>query len=328
MINSDHQYLVVYDEKDERLIFEGDESVMCPQFHNHTAWLDVLNSVNIQAMYPNGLAYTDGNFFRITLPSQYDGNISETKLGGALIPLVELSIIGLDEKDTENVQNDEFGSDSVFCQIDKLKMVSETGYGSDNCGPFYQYIPNVDLIFCSDMGVEHSDFVLSSPDRLVFVHVKCGSSANPVSAAGSIAEVGGQAIKNIEHVISHDFDLMPGNHTNLQSHWPSVNSNPYLQERVRLYNRLRFNNTGDNQQRRERKVAEVLQTIAERRRSAAVKKEIWLVVGNGFSKAHFVHQFEQENQPVPTSLQAYQLLDSWISTAAGLDVEMKIFVSP
>jgi hypothetical protein len=325
LMGSGHRYLVLYDEEDKRLKFEGDESIICPQYQE--SWLNVLNGIRIKALYSNGLTYVDGNFFRVTLPSQMDGNISETKLGGALLPLSELSSANLSEKDSDNVQSDEFGEDSIFYLIDQLKVVSDSGFSPDNCGPFYQYISNVDLILCSDMGIEHSDFVLSSPDKLVFIHVKCGSSENPQSAAGSIAEVGGQAIKNIEHVISHNFDLKPGNHTNLLSHWPTVNSNLYLQERIRLYEKQRFDNPQDDQQLRDLKIAEVLQHIADRRRSAAVKKEIWIVVGNGFSKEHFVQQFDGGNRAAPTSLQAYQLLDSWMSTAAGLDVEMKFFIS-
>lgn len=325
LIGSGHRYFLVYDEKDERLKFEGDESIICSQ--NQESWLEVLNRIRIKALYPDGLTYVDGNFFRVTLPSQMDGKISETKLGGALLPLDELSSINLSEKDSDNVQSDGFGESSIFYLIDQLKTVSDPGFSPDNCGPFYQYISNVDLIFCSDMGVEHSDFVLSSSDKLVFVHVKCGSSGNPESAAGSIAEVGGQAIKNIEHVISQNFDLKPGNHTNLLSHWPTVNSSPYLQERIRLYERQRFDNSKDDQQLRNQKTEAVLRHIAEQRRSSAVKKEIWVVVGNGFSKKHFVQQFDDESQAAPTSLQAYQLLDSWMSTAAGLDVEMKFFVS-
>lgn len=326
LIGSGHRYAVLYDEKDKRLKFEGNESLICPQYQK--SWVEILNRVKIKALYPNGLTYVDGNFFRVTLPSQMDGKISETKLGGALLPLNELSSPNLSEKDSDNVKTDEFGVDSIFYFIDQLKTVSNPNFSPDNCGPFYQYISNVDLMFCSDMGIEHSDFVLSSPDKLVFIHVKCGRSENPESAAGSIAEVGGQAIKNIEHAISHDPALMPGNRTNLRNHWPTVNSNPYLQERIRLYERQRFDNPEDSQELRDQKTSEVLQEIADRRRSSAVKKEIWIVIGNGFSKAHFIQQFDSGNESAPTSLQAYQLLDSWMSTAAGLDVEIKFFVSP
>ena len=107
-----------------------------------------------------------------------------------------------------------------------------------------------------------------------------------------------------------------------------MNSNPFLQERVRLYDRKRFYNSQDDQNVREGKLKEVQNCIASRRRSSAVRKEIWIVVGNGFSKKHFVQQFEGGSPAAPTSLQAYQLLDSWMSTAAGLDVEVKFFVSP
>jgi superfamily II DNA or RNA helicase len=325
LLESGHQFIVTYDEKNERLKFEGDEGLMCPLLGH--SWLERLNSTKIQVLYSSGLSYVEGNFYRLTLPSEIAGDISETKLGGSVVSLEALGAEGLSEKDEDNVTRDEFSRSSIFSLIDRLRHVSIPDFAANHCGPFYNYIPDVDLILCTDMGVEHSDFVLSSPDKLVFVHIKCGRTRNPGSAAGSIAEVGGQAIKNIQHVVSQNVYLAPPNLANLRSHWPRVNSNPYLQERVRLFEKQRFENVDDDGQLRSQKVDEVLRKIAERRKSSAIRKEIWVVVGNGFSKTHFINQFVEGGAPAPTSLQAYQFLDSWMATASSMNVEIKFFTS-
>jgi hypothetical protein len=127
----------------------------------------------------------------------------------------------------------------------------------------------------------------------------------------------------MEHVISQNLGLKPEDMGNLKTHWPSGNASPYIQERLRMFQGRRFVNSTDDQAVRESKLTEVFETIAQRRRSAVVKKEIWVVIGREFSRSSFVDQMSLGEHAIPTSLQAYQLLDSWIPTAASMDVDMK-----
>lgn len=333
--NEEHKLVLDYDEKDEGLLFSNDEDL--PYAYEETTLqaggrdgllLELFNRVDIKALYPNGLSYFDGEFYRVTLPSELGVDIEETKLAGAIISIPDLSVTGLTEKSQAAVQHDSFGSSSIFYLIDKLKSVSQSNPTRDELGVFYNHIPDVDFILCSDMGTEPADFILSSPSKLVFLHVKCGSTVNPRSSAGAVAEVGGQAIKNLEMLVSHNRELFPANRATLLGKWPSTATPNGLQERVRLISSSRFDNPDDSQELREIEMNRALALITGRRQSAAVKKEVWIAVGNAFSRNHFVHQMRLGNQASGESLQAYQLIDSWMATCTSADVNLKFFVSP
>lgn len=236
---------------------------------------------------------------------------------------------GLDEKDELNVQPDSFGPSSIFYIIDKLKNISKSNPTLTELGEFYNYIPNVDLMICTDMGAEPADFIVSSSNKLVFIHVKCGDSAlSPRSSAGAIAEVGGQAVKNIEMLISHNPNLYPANWNALHSSWTTSKTNGALQERIRLLNGKRFENKTSDLQQRKNALAQAWGIIVDRRKSPAVQKEIWVIVGNAFSSKHFSKQIDRGNSAQGETLQAYQLIDSWMSKCASADVALKFFVSP
>ncbi|WP_161490937.1 hypothetical protein [Serratia marcescens] len=52
-----------------------------------------------------------------------------------------------------------------------------------------------------------------------------------------------------------------------------------------------------------------------------------MVIGNAFCKEHFAKEKAKGNNAADESLQAYQLLQSYVSSAYSNDVGMKIFVS-
>lgn len=70
------------------------------------------------------------------------------------------------------------------------------------------------------------------------------------------------------------------------------------------------------------------EVVSDRRRSVGVKKEIWIVAANSFSISDFETQMRLGSLARHESLQAYQLMQGWISAAANLDAELKIFASP
>ena len=172
------------------------------------------------------------------------------------------------------------------------------------------------------MDTEPADFILSSKDKVIFVHVKCGSSSqNPQSSAGAICEVGGQALKNLHWLIHNNFSKY-ANNTVLRQPWPrftgSQPHNTHLNTRIRLFEK-KFD-TNHN-------LDEVISVIDERRRNPLVNKEMWIVVGNSFSKSHFLNQFKSGTIASPESIQAYQLLDTWFNQASSNNVDLKLFVS-
>ncbi len=334
LYNNEYKLMLEINEDEGRLVFDTEvdlpfafgEGAQVDGIDGHI--LELFNSATFKVLYPDGMSYLEGQFYRVNLPSGQGFDIDEIKLGGAMIPLELLLGADLNEKDSQNVQPDSFGQNSIFFLIDKLRDVVLQNAKLDQLGVFYNYIPDIDLALCTDMGTEPADFILSSVNKLVFVHVKCGKTTNPQSSAGAIAEVGGQAIKNLEMLISHNSDLFAANRTRLLGKWPTNNTENGLEERIRLSNKQRFSENGNDDNLREDKLDEVWTTISNRRKSAAVQKEIWIVVGNAFSRRHFVNQMKLGSQAQAESLQSYQLIDSWMATTASADVALKFFVSP
>ncbi len=281
----------------------------------------LFNSSTIKLIYGNGVSFLDGNFYKYTLPAE-SGKLNQN-LMKSIIPIPELLAQGLSEKNENGLTSTNFGQNSVFALIDSISNVHKQNPTLSELGVFFEHIPNVDLVLCADMGTESADFIISSEDKLVFVHVKCGkSSIRPQSSAGAIFEVGSQALKNLQSQISADRTFNFANLTVLNNPWPRAsgnNSHICLNSRVRLFNKSFDQATTVN---------EVLEKINDRRINPLVKKEIWLVVGNSFSRQHFISQFSNPSTAAAESIQAYQLLDTWLSQASNHNVDMKVFVSP
>ncbi|TDA44923.1 DEAD/DEAH box helicase [Burkholderia pyrrocinia] len=292
-------------------------------------FVNLLNDAPLKLLYEDGTSYFNGNFYQISLPSEIGFDLDQSNLGSTIIKIDELQKKGLTEKKEKSVAIDEFDKNSIFFLIDQLKSICNSKATIVDHGPFFPYIANLDTLLCSDMDTEPADFILSSPDKLVFAHVKCGASTDrPQSSAGALAEVGGQAIKNIEVLTSKDKNLKPGNWPIMPKSWPRTGANPALAERIRVVDRARFQNPGHTEKPRIEKLKEVWDTISQRRASPSVSKEIWMVVGNAFSREHFRTQMAKGKNATSESLQAYQLIDSWQSTTSNNDVTLKIFVSP
>lgn len=279
---------------------------------------DVFNENTVKLLYRDGTVYLNKYFYKQVLPTQ-SGKINQNIIKN-IIPMVCLKNTQLSEKDEDNLINNKFSPNSIFHLIDQVANIQNPNVRYSDLGQFYQYIPNVDLVLCTDMGTEPADFILSSKEKVVFVHIKCGNSPQrPKSSAGALCEVGGQALKNLHYLVSSS-PLRYGNITNLQGDWPSPTGN---NQGIKL-NRIRlFNKTFDINHM----LNDVLSKIEERRIDPLVKKEIWIVVGNAFSYDHFVSQFDNPSLAAPATIQAYQLLDTWFSQANAHNVDLKIFTS-
>lgn len=292
--------------------------------------VELLNENLHKALLEKGVGFSQGKFFEQKLPVEGEFNIANSQLANVVIGLDSLLDENLDEKGLENrvyqVTDQEFSSNSVFYKLDQLKAYSTGNPTLSELGPFHQYIPAADLLVNTDMGTEPADFIISSSDKLVYVHVKCGSSQNPQSSAGALAEVGSQAIKNVEMLISNDVNLKAANWSRLLGPWPQQGAEQQMDERIRMFQGQRF--VAETPVERQDKMRDVWDVIAERRRSNRVQKEVWIVAANSFSADDFAAQLARGHNARSESLQAYQLIQSWLSTTQANDVTLKIFVSP
>lgn len=322
-LQAEEPYLVL--STDEQILYSLEDGV-----EPNLNIVDLLTECLHKALLDNGVGYSQGQFFELKLPVENEFEIANSQLANVVIGLDSLVGGNLDEKGLDNgtyqIVEQGFSVDSIFYQLDQIKANSLANPTLNELGPFNQYIPAADLVLNTDMGTEPADFILSSPDKLVYVHVKCGASLNPQSSAGALAEVGSQAIKNIEMLISGDMNLKAVNWSRLLGPWPQVGAEQQMQERIRMFESQRF--TAEAEDERELKTVEVWNVIAQRRRSSRVQKEVWIVAANSFSSCHFATQLSRGHNARGESLQAYQLIQSWLSTTQANDVKLKIFVSP
>ncbi|MFK3988837.1 DEAD/DEAH box helicase [Psychrobacter sp. NPDC064578] len=297
------------------------------EFHKNNTLLEpdqVLNKDTIKLLYSNGITFLGGEFFELQMPTS--SGVLNKNLISKIISLDCLLKDDLSEKDEGATTSSNFGIDSIFYQIDKLSNIKNDKPLLESLGDFHPYLPNVDLILCTDMGTEPADFILSSKDKLIMVHVKCGkASQSPKSSAGAIYEVGSQAVKNLHTLVSQKFERY-ANDTNLRNKW-KVSSNKSnqveLDSRIRLYN----GKYDLNLFQQPNTLDEVFEEIDKRRKDVLVKKEVWLVIGNAFSNSHFTKQMKHISNASDESKQAYQLIETWLTTLSNYDVDLKMFVS-
>ena len=318
-----------FDGRKNKLIYSSSESVML-EGRSFLHLLNDSNNTEVKALYQNGTTYIGDSFFSVQLPTDRPFDLDKSIIKKSFVPIDELLSNTLTEKGRVSTTSNEFDQNSVFHLIDKLKKTHEQNVLNSVLGSFHNYLPDCDLILCTDMGTEPADFILSSPTKLICVHIKCGEASDrPESSAGAIAVVGSQAFKNLEFLISRNTNLRPHNWTNLQSKWPKATENVYyVDDRVRLFDAMsasvykQQHGINDNQL-----LKDVWQEITNRRISNSVEKEIWIVMGNSFSYNHFKSQLSAGNA-VGESLQAFQLISNWIGVANNNDVRLLIFTSP
>ncbi|WP_108946913.1 DEAD/DEAH box helicase [Shewanella halifaxensis] len=315
------------------LVLTSDEPILYSLEDGAEPHLDLVELLTKQlhkALLENGVGYSQGKFFELKLPVENYFEIANSQLANVVVGMDSLVGENLDEKGLLNgeyqVVEQEFSVNSTFYLLDQIKSNALDNPTLRQLGPFNQYIPAADLVLNTDMGTEPADFILSSPDKLVYVHVKCGSSQSPQSSAGALAEVGSQAIKNIEMLISGNSNLKAANWNRLLGPWPQNGAVQQMHERIRMFESERFQ--AANNDEREAKVEEVWEVITQRRRSSRVHKEVWIVAANSFSARHFETQLSRGHNALSESLQAYQLIQSWLSTANSNDVNLRVFVSP
>lgn len=290
-----------------------------------------LNNHYYRILFLDGTTYSDSKFYKFSLPHEKGINAAESWAGRSLICIPKLLTKGLSEKGKYkkeelyfNTTSTSFDKSSIFYLIDQLSNYSLDNPTITELGPFYSFIPNCDLVICTDMNTEPCDFIVSSPEKLCFIHVKCGESqVSPKSSAGAIAEVGSQAIKNLSYLISHSPKSEPGNYSIWDKPWPSPMAKHKLDSRFRLA----FNKKGIVPNEENELKDKAWQLILERRKSPLCTKEIWIVMGNSFSKEHFIEQISKNTDQDSETVQAFQLIEDWLSSSDEMGVDIKIFTS-
>ena len=290
---------------------------------------EILSDSVIKIIYQDSISFFSGKYYKMRLPTELGVDIAESHVGRSLHSIKELQCKGMKEKGssallTENL----FPENSVFSIIDKIKDSSDSTKTIADLGPFFPHVADLDFLLCTDLGTEPADFIASTPSKLIYIHVKCADVGAPHSSAGALAMVGTQAIKNLEALTSPNAHLFFANWNMLKSPWRTDNAHPDHVKRLRLIDKMcpeeyMQKQGGDYNTL----IDHAWKTISQRRKSLAVAKEIWIVVGNAFSKSDFYNQIRLGQQCAAETLQAFQLIDSWLNTLSTNEVSLRLFVS-
>ncbi len=170
-------------------------------------------------------------------------------------------------------------------------------------------------LICDDGGRnEIADFIAYSPEKnaVSLAHLKAHSAPKPKSAS-ALAEVTSQAVKNLRYLSPYDQTPPP----NKASSWDQ----PWNHDGIGPVPRLRRHPQSKDD------VHDLWDQIRKALSNPLTSREIWIVIGGGFSKDGLKTRLAQ-NSLTPEDVQLFYLVTTtWASANAG-GTALKIFTSP
>lgn len=171
-----------------------------------------------------------------------------------------------------------------------------------------------DYLVCDDIGAnpEIADFIAVSKKepRVVLIHAKAFEKAK-LSSATAFHDVCSQAIKNLSWL--HPFSTNDETNANKwDKEWKGG-------EIGVVHSRIRKGEIDG------KKLWTELNNLI---RNPSSKKEVWLVMGKGFSLGHFKELIEDTNKTTPEIIQIMFLLQSTWGAVSSVGATLRVFCSP
>ncbi len=249
----------------------------------------------IRIVTEEGQLYTDRRFYEPRIPLWGANRLEHL---GALIALDALA--GISEAEKEK------GAPGSTCKKtwpdgSIFELIDHKPVGLLRAADW----PNLDYLICEDMGTETADFVAVDQRnrRLALLHAKYDGSK---SGASAFQIVSAQATKNLEF-FNPTGNFVPDQTARWSAKWQ--NQLPRI--------RPRFGG----------RVQNIVQDIDDLLRSSDVQKEVWIILGRGFSKSGLLTQLAADNPPYHMIQLAY-LLQACNANASSVGARLKVFTSP
>lgn len=208
------------------------------------------------------------------------------------------------EKGTEIV-NDDWDPESVFGMMSALSPTCPRAPVPE----LNSLVDGLDMLFCTDMGSEVADFVLTTPNRVAFVHAKASKETSYCSAS-ALHEVAAQALKNLTHL--QPLTIVPVD----RSRWGRPWASGHVTGRT---HRLRYG-TFDTSNA-------MWKHISSHITDPNVEREVWIVLGKSMSKQKL--QVEaRKAQPMAEAIQVFTLLQATWGAVSQLSARLRVFCSP
>lgn len=244
--------------------------------------------------------YADRHFYEPRVPLWGEGRMDNLEL---LFGIGQLAKIKTEKGEEGVIGHNTWQDGSVFHLIDKGKMLYELG----------ELEPQI--LVCEDLGTEYADFIAADLDhqRVALIHAKqCGSGLS----AGDLHIVNSQVTKNLEF-LNPTGSVAPDRGRKWDQLWKWRKSDP---EKKGL-KRIRRSPAGVAV-----KGASVFKEIQKLIRRPSTEKEVWIVLGGGFSISELKEQLK-ETPPYHVVHLAY-LLQSCNANVSSVGAKLRIFASP
>jgi hypothetical protein len=244
--------------------------------------------------------YADRHFYEPRVPLWGEGRMDNLEL---LFGIGQLERIKSEKGKEGIIGHNTWQDGSVFHLIDKGKTLYELGE------------LNPQILVCEDLGPEYADFIAADLDhqRVALIHAKqCGSGLS----ASDLHIVNSQVIKNLEFLN------------------PTGSVAP---DRGRKWDQLWKWRTTDSDKKGLKRIrrspagvavrgASIFKEIQELIRRPSTEKEVWVVLGGGFSISALKKQLEA-TPPYHVVHLAY-LLQSCNANVSSVGAKLRIFTSP
>jgi superfamily II DNA or RNA helicase len=269
--------------------------------------LSVINAEQLLRLVPRERTtiYAHGSFYKPIIPA--------TRPGSFRLLDVLYAVDVLEQTRSEKgsaIENDDWQHDCVFGLISALAPQNPRTPPTE-MGAF---AGSADLIFCTDLGTEVADFVITEPHRVAFVHAKASKDTHRCSAS-ALHDVASQAIKNLPHL--QPLSVAPMDRNLWAKPWSAPS---HVQGET---NRLRHGSFGSGEKASE----EIWSHLRSRIQAPDTEREVWLVLGNALSKGELTTQ-AAKRKPTAEAIQVFSLLQTTWGAVSQLGGRLRIFCSP
>jgi superfamily II DNA or RNA helicase len=257
----------------------------------------------------NNIIYAHSHFYEARLRLTGKTRRNRLDLMQIFLPIQELEDIHTEkgplkakEDDPDSAGPAGWAKGSLFHFIDTL------GKGT----VIEQNLKPINLLVCDDRGrTEVADFIAADENagRLVLMHAKAFKTPKPRSVS-ALAEVCSQAVKNLE-VMSPYFEGEPPNLKFWEGNWSES----------------RIGTVDDRIRKGPSSAKELWNRFRAITRNPGASKEVWIVLGSGFSKQWFEQERERDIAAPEVVQLFYQLQSTW-AAVSGVGMRLRILCSP
>lgn len=241
--------------------------------------------------------YAERHFYEPRIPLWGRGRLGHLEL---LKGLDELAKTKTEKGADGSFGRDTWQSGSIFHLMDKSKRIYRLG----------KLKPRV--LICEDLGPEFADFIAIDRDarKLVLIHAKqCGSGLS----ASDFHIINSQVLKNLEF-LSPTGSVAPDRGEKWNEQWRWRKDKKGLP-------RIRFPVA---EQKEGPRLFEEIQTLV---RGTSTEKEVWIVLGGGFSISELKRQLRRSDPPYNV-VQLVYLLQSCNASVSSIGAKLRVFAAP